>query len=190
MALPPDPTHQGWVKAYGATQVTFKGLITDSAWSGNYELVLAERSSDNLRWGVVIKSDDVYPAFFRAIELNVGHQNISSPAYALENEFQLRPEMRFNTGVRAYQNDQLLYASPGLDATRKVYVHNEGSKGHTQRTEIYLSKMDMVWAEVMGFRWWWQIPYILLPCLFLLPMYRWHRKIMLLTEPDQASRAS
>ncbi|MBU0507255.1 hypothetical protein KKH27_00265 [bacterium] len=106
------------------------------------------RMSDSLRWGTVFSYQDTWRAFFR--NLNQQRMNLRSddPAEILEEVIQLpctyaRDDL---PKLRAFVEDEELFASAGLDTTRHRYVFETDGL----RLEYYGTERTALQAKIFN----------------------------------------
>jgi hypothetical protein len=169
------------------------GGMESSHWSvrpdtsqPGYRVWMVGNMEDNLRWGVVLRTRDSWPAFFKMLEVPHGTWlPLDHPAVQLDHFIALPKSEAgaFLTGIRVYNDDRMIFTSPNLDTTS---FHHTEDLHYGRKVEYYESRLDKLYARYMrGGPMSWLA--VLLPLVFIVPSFRWYRQVRRLTEPQQAA---
>jgi hypothetical protein len=131
------------------------------------------------RWGAALNVDDFWDVLARDLRRADSSLSPDSPATSLRDVVELSPRgsQIAYPGLRIIHDGAIIFESPGLDTT--LYCYTNQSPGLTMK--LYQSKMDRNWSRVDRFRVGYLVCAILVLC-FLVPIRRWYKKVMLLTE--------
>lgn len=169
----------------GRMESSYWSVRVDTSQPG-YRVWMVGYMEDNLRWGVVLRTRDSWPAFFKMLEVPQGTWlPLDHPAVQLDHFIALpRSEAgAFLTGIRVYNDDRMIFTSPNLDTTsfRHTDDLHDGRK-----LEYYQSRLDKLYAGEMGRG---RAPWVavLLPLVFIVFAFRSYRVIHRLTEPEQTN---
>ncbi len=139
--------------------------------------------SRHLAWGALIDYSEEWLAFYRHLSLpRDSAVEFGSPAQMLANVYALPRSGPNGTlpRLRARYHGTEIFASPGLDTTAAVYhVAPVGELKEDIFSPPHVPAYYLIWvlrAALAGY------PILLL--LFVLPFYRWYRRVMQLTEPE------
>jgi hypothetical protein len=136
------------------------------------------------RWGAVM-GNDFWDTVARELERGDSVPGLDSPAEVLQNEVELSAlgKQGSKPGLRIVRNGVVIFDSPGLDTTQ--YCYTSGSPDLTLK--LYESKLDHRWALADRLRTVYLLFCAILTLAILVPIRRWYKKVMLLTEPENHS---
>ena len=131
----------------------------------------------DLRWGVVLNFDDIWPAFFRSLKAaDTTSPLMGSPAWTIQEVVDIEGSgQNYKAGMRVLRNGEVLYATPNLDTTRHLYKIDSPPL----RWEYYQAEMDKNYATFIGkgpVSWRSFIAWAVLLAAFF-QFYRWIRKL-------------
>jgi hypothetical protein len=157
---------------------------TVSAKPSNHVVWMTGPKHSSERWGAVMGVSDFWDVMFPELYRADSTPRMDNPAQVLRDEVELSPRGRQinKPGLRIIRNGVIAFDSPGLDTSQFCYT--SGSSELTLK--LYESKMDRLWARVDRRH----SAYLfcaLLTLMFLVPIHRWYKRVMLLTEPGERS---
>ncbi len=113
----------------------------------------------DLRWGVVLDFQDLWPAFFASLK-EAEHRSppMDSPAWTIKDVVFLGGvDDGYKPSMRVLMNDSVLYASPKLDTTRHVYKYGSPpmrweyyESKMNERYALFISKGPVSWRSFLG----------------------------------------
>lgn len=176
----PDSSREKPLRIYGSTQIRGRSFKVDTTW---YTVWIAERVTDGTKWGAVFASDNTWLEFFKRLNQPGAQTDAFSSTELLNHVIALpgttMPEHL--TGLRAFLDDSLIFASPDLDLSCDS-LRAENLPGH--RLEFFAapqgrgrSSQWLVNRTIL-------IPLTLLPLLLIIPLYLSYRRVRMLTNPD------
>jgi hypothetical protein len=169
------------LQTFGGVEIHKWWLNTDPNLIGVW---MAGYKDSSTQWGVAIHYADSWPAFFKSLSQPVDdHTDPASPAYILRENLALSRSVPRSdkTGLRAIWHGKVLFESPDLDTTRIMY--SVESSGLT--TQFYQSKLDKQIQEDHRSGHFRLLYIAVLLLVFLVPLHRSYKRIMLLTEPER-----
>ncbi|HEY3296638.1 MAG TPA: hypothetical protein VGL38_14500 [bacterium] len=166
------------LKSFGSAGLWLRDFDHQDA---DYRMWLVAESKNGLKWGAVYKADADWISFFKDLDTPKGTPlAYGGPAWELNGSFALPTSgnPQFLTGMRAYLNDSLLFASPALDMSRDSlqWTYPAGP-----RMEFFTGSRDFSYAKMrillVAF-----LPLILLPLILIIPLTFWYRTVRRLTD--------
>lgn len=174
---------QTWRFDWRIGTVQFWRKYYKSADGIDYTLLIAERSSDSLRWGVVLSNEAAWTSFFKSLitPSQGSFPEPDNPKFAIGRVFALsNPEGR-GIGMRAYLGDSLIFRSAALDTTADSL-----SLGYPPNPIIeYYANPSGTLPQLKKILPWSQLFTILLPLIFIIPLYTSYRTIRRLAESNK-----
>lgn len=131
----------------------------------------------DLRWGVVLNFNDIWPAFFHSLkEADTMSPPMESPAWTIKEVVDIEGSgQNDKAGMRFLRNGEVLYATPNLDTTRHLYKIDSPPL----RWEYYESEMNERYAIFIGkgpVTWRSFVAWAVLMAAFY-TLYRWIRRL-------------